>query len=74
MSEYKYDEDLAHELMESRLNEFIEQTRSKLPEEGVESLDECEDCGDEIPEARRNAMKGCTRCIDCQELFDSRRR
>lgn len=26
----------------------------------------CQDCGEEIPEARRKAMPGCTRCVGCQ--------
>lgn len=30
------------------------------------SLEFCEDCGDEIPEARRNAVSGCTMCVECQ--------
>lgn len=28
----------------------------------------CEECGDPIPEARRKAAQGCTRCLDCQEF------
>jgi phage/conjugal plasmid C-4 type zinc finger TraR family protein len=31
----------------------------------AESLTECEDCGEPIPEARRRAVGGCRRCIDC---------
>lgn len=31
------------------------------------SLECCEDCGREIPEKRRQAVPGCTRCIACQE-------
>ncbi len=31
---------------------------------------ECEDCGAYIPEARRTAMPGCRRCIDCQTLLE----
>lgn len=30
----------------------------------------CEDCGEEIPEARRRAVPGCTRCIVCQTEFE----
>lgn len=30
------------------------------------SLTECEDCGDDIPEARQAAVAGCTTCIFCQ--------
>lgn len=28
----------------------------------------CEDCGIEIPPARRVAVQGCTHCFDCQSL------
>jgi phage/conjugal plasmid C-4 type zinc finger TraR family protein len=33
-----------------------------------ESLSECAECGEEIPEARRKAVQGCMLCIHCQEL------
>ena len=36
------------------------------------SLEECEDCGEEIPEARRRMVPGCTRCIYCQERAERR--
>ena len=32
----------------------------------------CDECGDEIPEARRVAMPGCTLCIDCQKDFEKK--
>ncbi len=35
------------------------------------SLEECQDCGDEIPEARR-ALGGMTRCVPCQTTFEKR--
>lgn len=35
----------------------------------------CEDCGEMIPEARRDAMLEmgleCLRCVDCQKEFES---
>ncbi|GAB7078329.1 TraR/DksA C4-type zinc finger protein [Megalodesulfovibrio paquesii] len=34
---------------------------------------DCTDCGDPIPAARRQAMPGCRRCRDCQELYESER-
>jgi phage/conjugal plasmid C-4 type zinc finger TraR family protein len=37
------------------------------------SLLNCEECGDEIPEARRLAVRGCTMCVFCQELSERRR-
>ncbi|WP_407901092.1 TraR/DksA family transcriptional regulator [Providencia rustigianii] len=30
----------------------------------------CEDCDNPIPEQRRIASVGCTRCIDCQTIFE----
>jgi len=30
------------------------------------SLTHCEDCDEPIPEARRQAVPGCTRCVTCQ--------
>jgi len=37
------------------------------------SLEECEECGDDIPEARRIAVAGCTTCIHCQTLLEKKR-
>ena len=31
---------------------------------------ECEVCGNAIPQARRNAVQGCTTCIGCQQAID----
>ncbi|TCP73569.1 TraR/DksA family transcriptional regulator [Pseudomonas putida] len=33
------------------------------------SLTHCQDCDDEIPEARR-ALGGMTRCVPCQSTFE----
>ena len=30
----------------------------------------CQDCGDPIPELRRQAVKGCLRCVTCQTLIE----
>ncbi|HEY5284324.1 MAG TPA: DksA/TraR family C4-type zinc finger protein [Polyangia bacterium] len=38
-----------------------------------ESLRRCEDCGEEIPEARRQAVPGVSRCVICQAEADGRR-
>ncbi|MBY7857057.1 TraR/DksA C4-type zinc finger protein [Vibrio fluvialis] len=37
-----------------------------LPERSLESQTECLECGDEIPQARREAVKGCVYCTSCQ--------
>jgi len=36
-----------------------------------ESLTECEDCGEPIPEARRRAVPGVRRCLACQSEADA---
>lgn len=35
-----------------------------------ESLMRCCVCGDDIPEARREAYPGCCKCISCQTEFE----
>lgn len=42
--------------------------------QGGESLTECADCGEPIPEARRLAQPGVTLCIICQSEADHARR
>lgn len=34
----------------------------------------CEECDEELPEARRKAYQGCTMCIDCQADAEKRNR
>ena len=38
-----------------------------------ESLKHCEECGDEIPEARRQAIAGVRLCVVCQQALDEHR-
>lgn len=37
------------------------------------SLEECEDCGEDIPKERQLASRGCTRCIHCQGVYERRK-
>ena len=32
--------------------------------------EECVDCGEEIPAARRQRVPGCIRCVECQTVFE----
>jgi phage/conjugal plasmid C-4 type zinc finger TraR family protein len=34
------------------------------------SLSHCEECGEEIPLARQQAITGCKTCIDCQSYAE----
>ena len=45
--------------------------RRKLAEQAAKpSAEECEECGDEIPQARRLAVPGCQLCVYCQEKLE----
>lgn len=44
--------------------------RARIPS-GDAALD-CDDCGDEIPDARRTAVPGVRTCIACQSKRDAR--
>ncbi|WP_420142813.1 DksA/TraR family C4-type zinc finger protein [Sphingomonas sp.] len=35
-------------------------------------LTECEECGEQIPEARRQALPGARTCVSCQSARDKR--
>ena len=56
--------ELAEVFEQAERDEGLYQARSAL--EGVGS-DECLDCGEEIPAARRAVIPSANRCIDCQE-------
>ncbi len=63
------DIDYAQAINEQFLETALEDHRRHMPT--GESLTHCEDCGEEIPEARRKAVPGCRRCIDCQTLHEN---
>lgn len=62
----------AQEIAMDHVDNLLWAARQELPPEGAVSAHECEDCGDPIPEKRRLAMVGCTRCIQCQDAYDKR--
>ena len=39
-----------------------------------ESAEDCDECGEPIPEARRKALPGVRRCVACQSERDASRR
>ena len=50
--------------IDSTVEDALAKVRGRLPQ--GESLRYCEECGEEIPEARRAAIKGVRLCIPCQ--------
>lgn len=57
-------EGAVQEQIDSTVNDALHQARRQLPT--GESLFQCEECGADIPEARRQALKGVRLCISCQ--------
>lgn len=53
----------------------VAEVRKKLAKRAeTPSLEECAECGDAIPEARRLAVPGVTMCVHCQERSERFRR
>jgi phage/conjugal plasmid C-4 type zinc finger TraR family protein len=47
--------------------------RKKLEaQRALPSLEECAECGEEIPEARRRAIPGVTLCVHCKQKSERR--
>ncbi|MCG8643230.1 MAG: TraR/DksA C4-type zinc finger protein [Desulfobacterales bacterium] len=44
--------------------------RARQGQSSGQSLAECVDCGEAIPEKRRRAVPGCRRCVACQTDFE----
>jgi len=52
----------------------VADVRRKLEAQASQpSLTHCEECGDDIPEARQRAIKGVRLCVWCQELNEKRK-
>ena len=56
------------EQIDATVTDAICRARARLPAGG--SLACCAGCGEEIPEARRNALPGVRLCLPCQQLCD----
>lgn len=61
--------EMAEQAQEERLQQTLD---SRVRYQG-ESATECDDCGADIPEARRLAVPGCRLCVDCQGLREVKR-
>ncbi len=62
------DDDAVLDQIQDSVNDEVNRARRNVP--CGESLLYCEECGEEIPEARRHAIRGVRLCIDCQEEAD----
>jgi len=57
--------------IEDSLKDAVASARARMP--AGEGLDDCEECGEPIPEARRKALPGARTCVACQSLRDKQR-
>lgn len=56
------------EQIEDSIKDALDAARSRTP--SGESLEDCEPCGEEIPEKRRAALPGVRTCVACQSERD----
>lgn len=54
--------------IDATIRDGIQRARRQLPQGPGRRY--CEECGTEIPEARRQAMPGVRLCVDCQQAHD----
>jgi len=54
--------------IDASVADAVERARSNLP--SGEGLAHCEECGNDIPEARRKAIAGVRLCVGCQQALD----
>lgn len=54
--------------IDASVEDAVTRARQMMPE--GQSLHECEECDQTIPEARRQAIKGVRLCVKCQEERD----
>ena len=54
--------------IDASVADAVKRARSRLPQGDGSAV--CEDCGGEIPEARRRAVPGVRRCVGCQAEVD----
>jgi len=59
-----------HEQMDATVNDALDRLRRTLPT--GESAEYCDECGESIPEARRNALPGVQHCVGCQTELEQK--
>lgn len=56
--------------IDSTINDAVQRARHAL-NHGV-SAEHCQECGDKIPQARRDALPGVQLCVQCQSAMDKK--
>lgn len=58
--------------IDSTVEDAVERARARLPK--GPSREDCEECGEPIPQARRDAIPGVQLCVACQTERDNEER
>lgn len=58
------------DVAQSQIELNIDCALAKIKHYKGTSSEFCEECGEPIPEARRNLLPGITICVDCAELAE----
>ena len=61
-------EGAVQEQIDATIEDAVELARSRLPQGG--SLPHCEECEQEIPNARQKAIPGVRLCVKCQQELE----
>ncbi len=56
--------------IDDSVNDSVKRARDRLPK--GESAKNCDECGELIPQARREALQGVRLCVQCQSELDDR--
>jgi len=65
--------DRAQELIDQRLQDALDARRATQQSQAMQGPVECQECGEEIPAARRWSVPGCRYCTECQAAREGRR-
>ncbi|UQY45750.1 DksA/TraR family C4-type zinc finger protein [Erwinia sp. PK3-005] len=65
-------DEAVNEQIDSTINDGVERVRQALGQ--GESERYCQECGEEISEARRKALKGVRFCLACQTEMDKKQK
>ncbi len=58
--------------IDATVESAVQLAKSRIP--SGESLTHCEECEEEIPEARRNALPGVRYCVKCQSRLEKKQK
>ncbi len=58
--------------IDATVESAVQLAKSRIP--SGESLTHCEECEEEIPEARRKALPGVRYCVNCQSELEKKQR